>query len=264
MAITLLGLSIHNLTLSDLFNRLKMGGVVVTPNVDHLSKLQQDPDFAEAYQAADYRVCDSQILKIVANALGTPLQEKISGSDLLPAFCNHFRHDESITLFLLGAQEGVAATVQHRVNLHAGRRMVVDVYSPPFGFEQDPAECDAIIERIKQSGATVVVVGLGAPKQEKWIHKYKQQLPQVRVFLAVGAAIDFMAGHRQRSPQWMSEMGLEWLHRLCLEPRRLWKRYLIDGIPVLVQLLLLVVQTRLEMGGGSLPTDPSAVELSPR
>jgi len=113
--------------------------------------------------------------------------------------------------------------------------MVVGAYSPPFGFEADPAECRAIIERIRQSGATVVAVGLGAPKQEKWIFRYKDQLPQVSTFLAVGAAIGFEAGTLERSPQWMSQIGLEWFYRLIQEPRRLGMRYLSTNTAYLMK-----------------------------
>lgn len=76
-----------------------------------------------------------------------------------------------------------------------------------------------------------MTIGVGAPKQEIWISKYRDQLPQVKIYLAIGAAIDFEAGAKQRSLKWMSDVGLEWLHRLVTEPRQLWKRYLVDDIP---------------------------------
>lgn len=109
--------------------------------------------------------------------------------------------------------------------------MEVAAYSPSFGFEKNEAECEKICELINQSGATVLGIGVGAPKQEKWICKYKDRLPNIKVFLAIGATIDFEAGYRARSPQWMSQVGIEWLHRLLSEPNRLWKRYLIEGLP---------------------------------
>jgi exopolysaccharide biosynthesis WecB/TagA/CpsF family protein len=131
----------------------------------------------------------------------------------------------------LGAEDGVAHQAQVKINQKVGRQMIVDVYSPPFGFEKDEQECQAIIQRIKDSGATVLAVGLGAPKQEKWIAQYREQLPTIKIFLAIGATIDFEAGYKPRSPKWMSEVGLEWLYRLLSEPRRLWKRYLVDSLP---------------------------------
>ena len=119
----------------------------------------------------------------------------------------------------------------------------MDCYSPTFGFENDEEECQRIIEKIKASGATVVAVGLGAPKQEKWINRYKNQLPQVKIFLAIGATIDFEAEYKSRSPKWMSEAGLEWLYRLLCEPKRLWKRYLIESTPFFALILRQKVTT---------------------
>lgn len=84
---------------------------------------------------------------------------------------------------------------------------------------------------IQRSGANVLVVGVGAPKQEIWITQHRSRLPNIAIFLAVGAAIDFEAGNKPRSPEWMSQYGVEWLHRLASEPGRLWKRYLLEDMP---------------------------------
>ncbi len=230
--LNILNVSIDNLSCKELLKRLgNGGGVVYTPNVYHVIRLQQDPEFYQVYQEADYRVCDSQILFYVSRFLGCPIREKISGSDLFPAFYHYYRHDHSVTIFLLGAGEGVGDRARWNVNCQVQREMVIDTYSPPFGFETDEAECRRIIDRIRQSGATVVAVGLGAPKQEKWIQKYRAELPQVKTFLAIGATIDFEAGQVRRSPKWVSQAGLEWLYRILMEPRRLWKRYWMDAVP---------------------------------
>lgn len=226
-AINILNVQVDNVSLNELLEHLDQG-VVYTPNVDHLIKLQSDREFQEAYQAAHFRVCDSKVLYYVSRFLGAPLREKISGSDLFPAFYEYHRHNPDIRIFLLGAREGVARTAQQRINAKIGRDIIVDAHSPSFGFEKNEAECDAIIDLINQSGATVLAVGVGAPKQEKWIHKYKDRLPNVRIFLAIGATIDFEAGSLSRAPQWMSAAGLEWLYRLAMEPHRLWRRYLLE------------------------------------
>lgn len=225
--ISILNVAVDNLSLQELLEQLDRG-VVFTPNVDHLVKLQQDPDFCEAYDAAHFRVCDSKILYYVSRFLGSPLREKISGSDLFPAFYEYHRHNPDIRIFLLGAREGVAHTAQQKINAKVGRDIIIDAYSPSFGFEKNEEECDAIIDRINQSGATVLAVGVGAPKQEKWICKYKDRMPNVRIFLAIGATIDFEAGNVSRAPKWMSDTGLEWLYRLVMEPHRLWRRYLLE------------------------------------
>lgn len=236
--VNLLNVGLHNISQSRLLASLEAGGVVFTPNLDHLSKLQTDASFFAAYQEATYRICDSQILYLFSRWLGTPIVEKISGSDLLPAFCEFYRDRPEIKLFLLGGAPGVAAIARERINEKTGREMVVAAHSPSFGFENDPEECQEIVNIINSSSANALAVGLGAPKQEIWIHRHKHQLENIKIFLAVGAAIDFESGNRDRAPKWMSHVGLEWLHRLLLEPKRLWKRYFIDDLPVLWLLCL--------------------------
>ncbi|MEL6166569.1 MAG: WecB/TagA/CpsF family glycosyltransferase, partial [Cyanobacteria bacterium J06628_3] len=95
----------------------------------------------------------------------------------------------------------------------------------------DEQECQKIIELINDSGANVLAIGVGAPKQELWLYQFKSKLKNIKTFLAIGATINFEAGHTKRSPKWMSEIGLEWFYRLWCEPQRLWKRYLFDDIP---------------------------------
>jgi N-acetylglucosaminyldiphosphoundecaprenol N-acetyl-beta-D-mannosaminyltransferase len=229
-AVNILNIEIDNLTLEDFLAQLDRG-VVFTPNVDHLMKLQHDEAFIAAYETADYRVCDSQVLMYAARFLGERMKGKISGSDLFPKFCEHHKDNENIHIFLLGGAEGIAQQAQENLNQKHGREIIIAAHSPSFGFEKNAAECQAIIEMIRQSGANVLVVGVGAPKQEIWIAKNREFLPEIDIFLAVGAAIDFEAGNKPRSPEWMSRLGLEWLYRLLTEPRRLWKRYLIDDLP---------------------------------
>ena len=239
--VNILNLPIDNVSQVELLQKLEVGGIVFTPNVDHLIKLQNDQEFHKIYNNATYKVCDSQIVMYASKFLGTPLKEKISGSDLFPAFYNYYKNNENVKIFLLGAAEGIAKTAQDKINQKVGREMIVGAYSPSFGFEKNEKECQEIIEMIKHSGATVLAVGVGAPKQEKWIVKYKDSLPNIKTFLAIGATLDFEAGHKPRSPEWMSSMGIEWLYRLLSEPKRLWKRYLVDDLPF----LWLVVKQRL-------------------
>ena len=132
---------------------------------------------------------------------------------------------------------------QQKINQKIGRTIVVNCYSPPFGFEKDEIECQKIVDMVNNSDATVLVIGLGAPKQEKWLYKYKDYFKYIKIFMALGATIDFEAGHVKRAPKWMSEIGLEWLFRLLCEPKRLWKRYLLDDIPF----FLLIVKQKLNL-----------------
>ncbi|MEM9768580.1 MAG: WecB/TagA/CpsF family glycosyltransferase [Cyanobacteria bacterium P01_D01_bin.71] len=228
--IQILDVGIDNFAVDELLHNLNKG-VVFTPNVDHLMRLREDREFVEAYDVADFRVCDSQILMYASKFLGTPIRAKISGSDLFPMFCEHHRDNPDIKIFLLGGAEGVPQMAQMHINQRIGRDIIVAAHSPSYGFEKNEAECERILEMIRQSPANVLIVGVGAPKQEKWIAKYHKQLPDIDIFMGVGAAIDFEAGNKSRSPKWMSELGLEWLYRLVSEPRRLWKRYLLQDLP---------------------------------
>ena len=230
MKINILNCEIDNLTLSEFLNSLQEG-VVITPNVDLLIKLQYDKKFYEHFQEADYVICDSKLVQIASKFLGTPILEKISGSDLFPAFYNYHKDNKEIKIFLLGAMDGVAQKAAENINNHIEREIIVDYFSPSYGFEKNEQECQTIIQQINNSDATVLAVGVGSPKQEKWIMKYKNQMPNVKIFMAIGATIDFEAGNIIRAPKWMSTTGLEWLYRLLSEPKRLWKRYLVDDIP---------------------------------
>lgn len=234
----ILNIEIDNISSSQLLQKVKQGGVVLTPNVDHLMKLQKDFDFYRLYTLADYVVCDSKIIYWASIFLGNRIKEKISGSDFFPLFYNKYRHDSSIKIFLLGGTKTSVEKAQNNINNKVGRSIVVGTYSPPFGFENDPVECQKIINLINNSTATVLAIGVGAPKQEKWIFKHKDQLSNIKIFLAVGETINFEAGTTKRSPKWMSQAGLEWLYRLMIDPKRLWKRYLLEGIPFFLLILL--------------------------
>lgn len=236
--VDILNISIDNISLVDLLEKLKYGGIVFTPNVDHIVKLQTDENFYRIYQQADYHVCDSQILMMASRFLGSPIKEKISGSDLFPAFYNYYKKDHSIKIFILGGSEGTAKTAQQKINQKVGRNMVIDHYCPPFGFEDDEAECAKIIDKINQSDANVLAMGVGSPKQELWICKHKHKLKKIKTFFAIGATIDFEAEYKSRAPRWISSAGLEWFYRLMHEPGRLWKRYLVDDASFLFFVLM--------------------------
>ena len=228
--VRILDTEVHNLSRAELFERLSHGAVF-TPNVDIIMKQVRDPAYRELFHQAEFRICDSEVLRMAAAFLGTPIVEKISGSDFLFEFCAHHRHEAGYRMFLLGAAPGVAERAMKKMNQRLGVDFVIACHAPPLGFENDPAECEAIRQRIRDSGAGSVAVALGAPKQEKWILANRSLLPEVRVFFGIGATVDFEAGLIPRAPLWMSRNGLEWLWRLAREPRRLWRRYLVDDLP---------------------------------
>ena len=230
-------IDIHNIPLENLLSTLD-NGVIFTPNVDHIMKLQKDECFYKVYSKADYKLCDSKIIQIASNFLGTPITEKISGSDFFPAFYNYNKNNININIFLLGsASQNIVDMARKTINLKVGRKIITEAHSPSFGFENNEDENIAIIEKINNSNATVLAVGVGAPKQEKWIIEHKDKLPKIKIFIAIGATIDFEAGHIKRAPKLVSEYGFEWLYRLVSDPKRLWKRYLLDDVPFIYLLL---------------------------
>lgn len=225
----ILNADILNITQEELLEKLNKG-VVVTPNVDHLVKLQKDKEFYDVYQQAEWIVCDSKILYIFSKLLKNPLPEAIPGSSFFTAFYEYHKNDPNCKIFLLGAAKGIAVKAMERINQKIGRNIVVGAHSPSYGFEKNPEECEELIRIINKSEANVVLVGVGAPKQEKWIMKYREFMPKVDIFMGLGATIDFEAGTLKRAPKFWQQIGMEWLYRCLKEPKRLFKRYFIDDI----------------------------------
>jgi exopolysaccharide biosynthesis WecB/TagA/CpsF family protein len=224
---TILNVAFDNYTEQELLENLKEG-VLVTPNVDHIVKMQKDKTFYDIVKQADFVVCDSKIVYLASKFLGRPLPEAIPGSGFFPHFYMYHKEDEHCKIFLLGGLDGVAQKAQKNINEKVGRGMVVGAYSPSFGFEKKPEENEQIYKMINDSCATVVLVGVGCPKQEKWIDAHKLKMHGVKIWMALGATIDFEAGNIKRAPKIFQKLALEWLYRLCSEPKRLWRRYLID------------------------------------
>lgn len=206
---------------------------VVTPNVDHAVMYQHDARLRDAYHNAALVVADGAPLVAVSRLLGRKLPGRVAGSDLAPgliaaadAAANKGRR--RVRFFLLGAGPGVADRAAFRIGQQWSGVDPVGTCCPPLGFENDDAECERILAAIAAAKPDVLLVGLGAPKQELWVSRFHSRI-EARVALCVGATIDFLAGEKQRSPRWMQHCGLEWAHRLASEPRRLAGRYARDA-----------------------------------
>jgi len=222
----LLNIWADDLSMDDLLKRmLTSGGVVFTVNPDHLYHLQYNPAFVHAYQSADIITVDSHYVRLAMRLLGRPVVNRLPGSDIVPAFCAHNAANPDVRIFLLGARPGVAQTARENMNVKAGRELVVGSHGPSMNFVNDPTEIDAVLEMIEASGANVLLVGLGAPKQEIWISTVRHRLPQVRVMMGIGATIDYEAGAVKRAPVLLRRLGLEWTYRVSTEPRRYLMRY---------------------------------------
>jgi len=231
--INLLDTNIHNVSYReaiDITEKLIIDNTkyhsIVTPNVDHLIKLRKDEEFQEVYRDASLILADGMPLMWAAKYLGTPLKAKVSGSDFFPDFCK-VASKKGYKLFFMGGREGAAdAAAEILKKRHAGLN-IVGTYCPPFGFEKDQQENKKIIEMVKQARPDVLFVGLGAPKQEKWIFRHKDKY-QVPVSIGIGVSFEFVSGMVKRAPVIFQKAGLEWFWRLSVEPKRLWRRYIIE------------------------------------
>jgi N-acetylglucosaminyldiphosphoundecaprenol N-acetyl-beta-D-mannosaminyltransferase len=232
-----LGVPIDNLSQSQLLDQLSTG-IVFTSDVDHLITLRKNQAFADAYNMADYKVCDSQALVLAAQLLGKPLAKQLPGSNLLGAFYDRHRWNQETTLFLLGGTDGTAAQAQQTINQNVGRPMVVGTYRPSPDFETDAQECQKIVDQINRSGATVLAIGIGSPQQELWIHRYQDQLASVQIIFALGGVDAFAA--EIKAPR----QGQAWMQRLATGPKRLWNRYLVNDL----SFIWLLLQQKLSQG----------------
>lgn len=204
---------------------------VVTPNVDHIVQLERGGELAKVYRYADLILTDGKPLIWISKWYGTPIKEKISGSDLFPLLCK-MAAEKSYTMYFLGAAEGVAAKAAKNLMKKYKGLNVVGAYSPPYGFEKNEVEMAKIEKMIKDANPHILIVGLGCPKQELFIFHNKDRLG-VPVSLGLGASLDFEAGNIKRAPKWMANHGLEWLFRITQDPKRLAKRYLVDDRKIL-------------------------------
>ena len=205
-------------------------GILITPNIDHLVKLQYDKEFYKIYQEAEWVVCDSKILYLCSKLLKYPLPEAIPGSSFFTAFYNYHKNNPNCKIFLLGAKDGVAQTAMNKINEKVGREIIVGAMSPSYGFEKKQEENELIYKTINESGANVVLVGVGCPKQEKWIFNHKEKMPNVDLWMALGATIDFEAGNIKRAPKIYQKLAMEWFYRFLKEPKRMFKRYFVDDM----------------------------------
>jgi exopolysaccharide biosynthesis WecB/TagA/CpsF family protein len=234
--INILNAVVDNISMDELVNDFDEG-LLLTLHVDMLMKLQKDQEFYDILPEFDIITCDSQILYFATKFLGTPAKERVSGSDYFPKYYMKHKDNKDVTIFLCGGAPGIAEIAQENVNKKVGREIIVGTYSPPFDFDNSQEEIDKVINSINDSGATVLLVGLGGGRQEKFIVKYRDRFKHVKTFLPLGGTIDYEAATFKRPPAWVTEGGLEWLYRLLKEPKQRWHRYIVHEPPALYYLL---------------------------
>jgi exopolysaccharide biosynthesis WecB/TagA/CpsF family protein len=211
------------------------GGVVITPNMDHLRRCSRDPEYATMLRAADLVVADGMPLVWASKIQGTPLPERVAGSDLISSLtAAATEHGRSV--FLLGGDPGTAEASAEVLRQRNPSLKLAGIYCPPIGFENDAEIMPDLLEALRSSSPDIVYVGLGSPKQEKLISVLRDKFPYTW-WLGVGYSFSFLSGQASRAPLWMQKRGLEWLHRLLQDPRRLARRYLVDNLPFAASLM---------------------------
>lgn len=251
--VRLLDIEIDNVDKAEALQRIdglvaaRVPSLVVTPNVDVMMSLQQDAEYRRIYGEAALVLTDGVPLLWAARFLGTPIREKLSGSDVFHDVCA-LAAARGYRLFFMGGREGAAAEAARIMVARNPGLQVAGVLSPPFGFENDEREMAAVKKVLAEARPDILLLGLGSPKQEKWFDRYSRELG-IPLTMGVGITFEYTAGMVPRAPRWMQAAGLEWSYRLWKEPRRLWRRYLVKD----PGFFLLVLKARLKRGRNPTP-----------
>lgn len=205
-------------------------GQVITPNVDQIVRLEWDEYFREICENCELLLVDGHPLLWIAKLYGKPFKQKVCGSDLVPVLCE-MASKKGYSVFFLGAAPGVAKIAADRMVEQYPGLTIAGTYSPPLGFEKDREELDKINTLLLKSKADMLFVGMGVPKQDIFIYENMKQY-QIPVSFSIGGTIDFIAGKQKRAPRWIRNLGFEWLYRLFQDPKRMFRRYIINDLKI--------------------------------
>jgi N-acetylglucosaminyldiphosphoundecaprenol N-acetyl-beta-D-mannosaminyltransferase len=239
--ISLMGMQIDRVTESQVVAAIGdslsegRGGWVITPNLEHLRRYARDGALQDFFGQADLVLADGMPLVWASRLKGTPLPARVAGSDLIWSLSMEAARRGHSVFVLGGTREAGWEAARRLQDRCPGLRIAGMVY-PPHGFDSDPDAIDQIIEALQHAEPDIIFVGLGFPKQERVIAILRERFPKTW-FLGIGISIHFVGGEIPRAPRWMQRAGLEWIHRLIQEPRRLGKRYLLYGLPFAARLL---------------------------
>jgi N-acetylglucosaminyldiphosphoundecaprenol N-acetyl-beta-D-mannosaminyltransferase len=237
----LMGLPIDRLTKEEAIEQILtacdrgQGGWVVTPNVDILRQVEQDRSIRRVVEKASLRLADGAPLVWASRVQREALPERIPGASFI-WWLSAAAARAGIPIFLLGAAPGVAVKAGQTLQAEIPGLLVAGTHCPPLGFEHSTEATAAIIDSIGAANPRIVFCGLGCPKQENLMACLAEIFPHIW-FLASGGSLDFIAGVTTRAPAWMQKTGLEWLHRLTHEPKRLFKRYVVHDMPFALRML---------------------------
>ena len=210
-----------------LFDAVRTGkrGYVTITNVHSVSEAQHDPELRRILNSALLATPDGVPLVWMGRLQGHRSIRRVYGPDLMLNICEH-SVPQGFSHFFFGGLPGVADTLKQRLEARFPGLKVVGTYVPPFRPLNDSERKD-LQERVRAARPDFFWVGIGMPKQEKFMAQHMSVLPEAKIFIGVGAAFDFLTGRVRQAPRWMMRVGLEWLFRLSQEPSRLWRRYLI-------------------------------------
>ena len=203
---------------------------VVTPNSDIVVKMQDDRELKKICDKADLILTDGQIVVKLSRKTKYPIKERVCMTDFVWDVMD-LAAEKGYKVFLFGGKEDVLEKATKRIRKKYPKLNIVDSYSPPFGFEKNKKQLKKANERIKNSGADILIVFLGCPKQEKFIAKNKDKYC-VPISFTMGGCVDFIGGNVKRAPKWMQNVGLEWFYRFLQEPKRMFRRYFIDDMRI--------------------------------
>lgn len=234
------GVSIDNLYLAEALGELERSilqgkrGYVVTPNAAHICLLQQDEELKTIYKNASLVLADGMSIIFASRLLGFPLKERCCGTELFTEACVMLASLDK-KIFLLGGQNGSEKIAEQKIKkMHPNLK--VSSYSPCFGFENNQTETAKIVDLINKFNSDILFLFVGTPKSEKWIYRNISRL-HINMWFSLGQTINYFAGTKKRAPKWIQKSGGEWFFRLCQEPKRLWKRYLIGNSNFLILLI---------------------------
>jgi len=230
----LLGLSITNVTMERALEMvMDCAGERHTMhfvNAHCINIAAKDPEYHRILSQADALFADGSGIRFAGKWLGTPIIDNVNGTDMFPLLCQACARSGK-RLFLLGAAPGIAQQVADWTKEHTGSEVVAGYHHGFFS----SAEESSVVESIHSSGADLLLVAMGVPAQEKWIARLRDRL-DVPVCMGVGGLFDFYSGSISRAPKWMRSVGIEWVWRLCMEPHRMWRRYIVGNVVFIVRI----------------------------
>jgi len=231
--VNICGIMYDNISIKELYNILlnnsnKKPVFIVTPNVDFIVRADKDKNFKKIINNADYSLCDSAIVYFISSFLKKKLKSKITGYDAMELLLKQANLNNS-KIFLLGSRDDILND--------AGQNIIIKYNNIKIAGKQngyfDLNDSGNIVKEINRSSADYLFVGMGSPKQEIWVNKFKDKL-NVKFVICVGGLFDIYSGKVKRAPQLFQNIGMEWFWRFLKEPRRLWRRYFIEDLPFFI------------------------------